>query len=84
MSGLFELVGAVIGLSLLTSVVLFIFSIAAKWKMLFRIYFGVAVFLFSHLMLFYLVAFGEKVPLPSILTEYSSWLMNYLAKFLPV
>jgi len=84
MYGLFEIIAAVIGLLLLTSVVYFIVSIAAKWKMPYRIYFGVAVFLFSHLMLFYLAAFGEKIPLPSILAEYSSWLMNYLAKFLPV
>jgi hypothetical protein len=84
MSGLVEIIAAVIGLLLLTSVVLFIFSIAGKWKMSFRIYFGCAVFLVSHLLLFYLVAFVEKIPLPSILTKYSSWMMNLLAKLLPV
>ena len=84
MSGLVEIIAAVIGFLLLTSVVLFIFSIAGKWNMAFKIYFGFAVFLVSHLLLFYLVAFGEKIPLPSILTNYSSGMMNLLAKLIPV
>lgn len=84
MSGLVEIIAAVIGLLLLTSVVFFIFSIVGKWRMSFRIYFGFAVILVSHLLLFYLVAFGEKIPLPSILVKYSSGMMNLLAKLLPV
>jgi hypothetical protein len=84
MNGLVEIIAAVIGLLLLTSVVLFIFSIVEKWRMSFRIYFGFAVILVSHLLLFYLVAFGEKIPLPSILVKYSSGMMNWLAKLLPV
>jgi hypothetical protein len=84
MSGFVEIIAAVIGLWLLTSVVFFIFSMAGKWKMPFRIYFGFATFLASHLLLFYLVAFGEKIPLPSVLIKYSSGMMNLLAKLLPV
>jgi len=84
MSGIVEIIAAVIGLLLLTSVVFFIFSIAGKWRMSFRIYFGLAVILVSHLLLFYLVAFGEKFPLPSILAKYSSGMMNLLAKLLSV
>ena len=84
MSGLVEIIAAVIALMLLTSAVFFILSIAGKWKMSFRIYFVFAVILVSHLLLFYLVAFGEKIPLPSLLVKYSSGMMNLLAKMLPV
>jgi len=84
MSGLVEIIAAAFGLLLLTSVVFFIFSIAGKWKISFRIYFGFAVILVSHLLLFYLVAFGDKIPLPFILAKYSSEMMNLLVKLLPI
>ena len=84
MSGLVEIIAVIIGLMLLTSAVFFIFSIAGKWRMSFRIYFGFSVILVSHLLLFYLVAFSEKIPLPTILVNYSSGMMNLLAKMLPV
>jgi hypothetical protein len=84
MSGLVEIIAAVIGLLLLTSVVLFVYSIIGKWSTAFKIYFGLTVFLFSHLLLFYLITFGNNIPLPAILTKYSIGMLNLLTKLLPI
>ena len=84
MSGLVEIIAAVIGLLLLTSVVLFVYSFIGKWNMALKVYFGLAVFLFTHLLLFYLITFGDSIPLPAILTKYSVGMLNLLTKLLPI
>jgi hypothetical protein len=84
MDGLVVLIVAGIGFLFLTFIVLFVCSIVLKWKTTFKIYFGCAVFLFSHLLLFCLVTFAENIPLPSILTKYSFSILNLLAKLLPI
>jgi hypothetical protein len=84
MDGLVVIIAAGIGLLFLTFIVLFVCSIVMKWNTAFKIYFGCAVFLFSHLLLFYLVTFAENIPLPSILTKYSFGILNLMAKLLPI
>jgi hypothetical protein len=84
MDGLVVLIVAGIGFLFLTFIVLFVCSIVLKWNTTFKIYFGCAVFLFSHLLLFCLVTFAENIPLPSVLTKYSFGILNLLAKLLPI
>lgn len=84
MDGLVATIAVGIGLLLLTFTVFFVCSIVLKWNTAFKIYFGCAVFLFSHLLLFYLVTFAENIPLPSILTKYSFGIMNFLSKLIPI
>jgi hypothetical protein len=84
MDGLIASIVAGIGILFLIFIVFFVCSIILKWNMAFKIYFGSAVFLYSHLLLFCLVTFAENVPLPPILTNYSFGILNLLAKLLPI
>ena len=83
MKGLFEIIAAGIGLLFLTSIVLFVYSIVGKWRMVYKIYFGFTTVLLSHILLFYFAAFGENFPLPVILSEYSLGILNFLASLIP-
>jgi hypothetical protein len=84
MESLFDISAAAIGLLLLTLIVLFVCSFVGKWKTLFKLYFGFAILLFSHLLLFYLEAFGENFPLPAILAKYSIGALDFLGSLIHV
>ena len=84
MEGLIAGIIAGIGILFLIFIVFFICSIVLKWNTAYKIYFGCAVFLYSHLLLFGVVTFAENIPLPSILTKYSFGTLNLLAKLLPI
>jgi hypothetical protein len=84
MKGLFEIIAAGIGLLFLTSIVIFVYSIVGKWRMVYKIYFGFTTVLLSHILLFYVAAFGENFPLPVILSKYALGILNFLATLIPV
>ena len=79
-----DISAAAIGLLLLTLIVLFVCSFVRKWNTLFKIYFGFAILLSSHLLLFYLVVFDENIPCPAILTKYSIGALDLLANIIHV
>ena len=54
-----EIIIAVIGVFLLFSIGVFIFSIIRKWGKIYIIVWGLLIFLSTHLLLFYLVVFVE-------------------------
>jgi hypothetical protein len=84
MEGLFDISAAAIGFLFFTSIIIFVYSIVGKWKMIFKIYFGFAAVMLSHILLFYFVIFGGEIPLPAVLTKYSLGALNLLAKLIHV
>ena len=80
MLGIIEIVTAVIGLFLLVSIVVFIFSIIRKWGKIYIIFWGLVVFLCTHLLLFWLVVFVETTKLPPLLNSYTLGILYLLEK----
>jgi len=80
MPGIIEIVTAVIGLFLLVFIVVFIFSIIHKWVKTYIIFWGLVVFLCSHLLLFWLVVIVETTKLPSLLNSYTLVVLGLLDK----
>ena len=80
MPGIIEIVTAVIGLFLLVSIVVFIFSIIRKWGKIYIIFWGLVVFLCTHLLLFWLVVFVETTKLPPLLNSYTLGILYLLEK----
>jgi len=80
MLGIIEIVTAVIGLFLLVSIVLFTFSIIHKWHTIYIIFWGLVVFLCSHLLLLWLVVIVETTKLPSLLNSYTLVVLGLLDK----
>ena len=80
MPGIIEIVTAVIGLFLLVSIVVFIFSIIHKWGKTYIIFWGLVVFLCSHLLLLWLVVFVETTKLPPLLNSYTLVVLGLLEK----
>jgi len=78
MLGIIEIVTAVIGLFLLVSIVVFIFSIIRKWGKICIILGGLVVFLCSHLLLLWLVVFVETTKLPPLLNSYTLGILDLL------
>lgn len=81
---LFEIIGSAIGLVFLFSLAVFAYSIVRKWKTFFKIYWGVASTLLLHIMLFYLVIFGDHMQLPGILNKYSFGLLDLFTTLVPI
>jgi len=75
-----EIIIAVIGLFLLFSIGVFIFSIIRKWGKIYIIFWGLLIFLCTHLLLFYLVVFVETTKLPSLLQAYTLGILDLLEK----
>ncbi len=75
-----EIVTAVIGLFLLVSIGVFIFSIIRKWGKIYIILWGLVIFLCSHLLLFFLVVFVETTKLPPLLNAYAHGVLDLLVK----
>jgi len=75
-----EIIIAVIGLFLLFSIGVFIFSIIRKWGKIYIIFWGLVVFLCSHLLLFCLVVFVETTKLPALLKGYTLGILDLLEK----
>ena len=80
MLGVPEIITAVIVLFLLVSIGVFIFSIIRKWGKIYIIFWGLVVFLCSHLLLFYLVVFVETTKLPALLKGYTLGILDLLEK----
>ena len=80
MLGIPEIITAVIVLFLLVSIGVFIFSIIRKWGKIYIIFWGLVVFLCSHLLLFWLVIFVETTKLPGLLNAYTLWILDLLVK----
>jgi hypothetical protein len=80
MLGIPEIVTAVIGLFLLVSIGVFIFSIIRKWGKIYIILWGLVIFLCSHLLLFLLVVFAETTKLPALLKGYTLGILELLVK----
>jgi hypothetical protein len=80
MLGIIEILTAGIGLFLLVSIVLFTFSIIHKWHTIYIIFWGLVVFLCSHLLLFWLVVIVETTKLPSLLNSYTLVVLGLLDK----
>ena len=75
-----EIIIAVIGLFLLFSIGVFIFSIIRKWGKIYIIFWGLFIFLCTHLLLFYLVVFVETTKLPPLLNAYTRGVLDLLEK----
>jgi len=75
-----EIILAVIGLFLLFSIGVFIFSIIRKWGKIYIIFWGLLSFLCTHLLLFYLVIFVETTKLPFLLNAYTLGVLDLLEK----
>jgi len=75
-----EIILAVIGLFLLFSVGVFIFSIIRKWGKIYIIFWGFLIFIGTHLLLFYLVVFVETTKLPPLLNAYTLVILDLLEK----
>jgi hypothetical protein len=75
-----EIIIAVIGFFLLFSIGVFIFSIIRKWGKIYIIFWGLLIFLCTHLLLFYLVVFVETTKLPSLLQAYTLGMLDLLEK----
>jgi hypothetical protein len=73
-----EIIAAIIGLSLLVSIAVFVFSIISDWGKVYKIYWGVAVFLCAHLLLFSLVLLVQTNKLPSLLHSYALGVLDIL------
>ena len=71
------IITAVIGLVLMLSITVFVFSFTHKWRNIFKIYWGFVVFLCSHLLLFSLAVFGGPDTLPALLNEYTIGILNF-------
>ena len=80
MLGITEVVTAAIGLFLLASIVVFIFSMIRKWGKVYIIYWGLVVFLCSHLLLLWIVVFVETTKLPPLLNSYTHGVLQLLEK----
>ena len=80
MLGIIEIATAVIGLFLVVSIVVFIFSIIRKWSKIYMISWGLVVFLSSHLLLLWLAVFVETTKLPPLLNSYTLGILGLLEK----
>jgi len=80
MPGILEIITAVIGLFLLVSIGVFLFSIIRKWGKIYIIFWGLVVFLCTHLLLFCLVVFVETTQLPALLKGYTLGILDLLEK----
>jgi hypothetical protein len=80
MPGIIEIGTAVIGIFLLVSIVVFIFSIIRKWGKIYIIFWGLVVFLCTHLLLFWLVVFVETTKLPPLLNSFTFGVLYLLEK----
>jgi hypothetical protein len=84
MKGFFEIIAAGIGLAFITTAALLVYAFAAKWKWVYKIYFGLASLLLLHIFLFYFAAFGEDFPLPAVFAKYTFGILDLLAGLIPV
>ena len=75
-----KIITAVIVLFPLVSIGVFIFSIIRKWGKIYIIFWGLVVFLCSHLLLIWLVVFVESTNLPALLNAYTLWILDLLVK----
>jgi hypothetical protein len=80
MLDIIEIVTAGIGLFLLVSFVVFIFSIIRKWSKIYIIFAALVAFLCSHLLLLWLVVFVETIKLPPLLNSYTLGVLGLLEK----
>jgi hypothetical protein len=80
MLGIPEIITAGIVLFLLVSIGVFIFSIIRNWGRIYIIFWGLVIFLCSHLLLFYLVVIVETTALPPLLKGYALGILGLLAK----
>jgi len=78
MPGIIEIITALIGLSFLVSIAIFVSSIICDWGMVYKIYWGVVAFLCTHLLLFSLVLFVETTKFPSLLHAYAVGVLDIL------
>ncbi len=82
MQGIPEIITAVIGLFLLAAFGAFIFSIIRNWGKIYIIFWGLVIFLCSHLLLFCLVTFVETTKLPPLLNGYILGILDLLEKLI--
>ena len=82
MQGIPEIITAVIGLFLLAAFGAFIFSIIRNWGKIYIIFWGLVIFLCSHLLLFCLVVFAGTTKLPPLLNGYILGILDLLEKLI--
>ena len=80
MVGSLQIITAVIGLFLLVSIGVFIFSFILNWGKIYIIFWGLVVVLCSHLLLYCLVVYVEPNYLPPQLSRYILGILNLLEK----
>ena len=80
MQGIPEIITAIIVLFLMVSIWVFIFSIIRRWGKIYIIFWGLVIFLCSHLLLFYLVVIVETTALPPLLIGYTRGILELLTK----
>ena len=78
MPGILEIITAIIVLSLLVSIAILVLSIVRHWDKVYIIYWGIVVFLCTHLLLFSLVLFVQPTKLPSLLHAYAAGVLDIL------
>ncbi len=80
MGGSLQIITAFISLFLLVSIGLFIFSFILNWGKIHIIFWGLAVVLCSHLLLYCLVVYVGPANLPPLLSRYILWILDLLEK----
>ena len=80
MVGSLQIITAVISFFLMVSIGVFIFSIIRNWGKIYIIFWGLVIFLCSHLLLFYLVVIVETTALPPLLIGYTRGILELLTK----
>ena len=80
MQGIPEIITVVIGLFLLAAFGAFIFSIIRNWGKIYIIFWGLVIFLCSHLLLICLVVFAGTTRLPPLLIGYTRGVLGLLEK----
>ena len=78
--GSLQIITTVIGLILLVSIGVFIFSFILNWGKIYIIFWGLVVVLCSHLLLYCLVVYVEPANLPPMLSKYILGIVDLLEK----
>jgi len=80
--GSLQIITAVIGLFLLVSIGIFLFSIIHNWGKIHIIFWGLVVVLCSHLLLYCVVVYVEPTNLPPLLSRYILGILDLLEKLI--
>ena len=82
MVGSLQIITAVIGLFLLVSIGVFIFSFILNWGKIYIIFWGLVVVLCSHILLYCLVVYVEPANFPPMLSNYILGMRDWVGKLI--